>query len=478
MCNEGLPYTGRGWFGRPVLPRSSVALAHVQGPAWSSCSGWLPRSCGARTQRKCGAWLREWDLQRVYGRPRCGTGVAPLLRWHGRVAAGPGTGGAPAATNAQGSLVFGPKHLLVRPGQVEAVPSPILALCLKFGPGFGDWLAWWRDVLNVLGSQSDRRPVRPIYFEALARALGMSLSSLSLTEENVADPQSSVAFTGQQFRDRPKSERELLVREHREALREAWRRMTPERRAERLEHWRRHRPDWGGAGDLDRPRRGSGWLQGGAVPGRMGRVGRGSPWMPGARFRSPPPACVPAGRRGGSPWSRRRRRRGWLPLSGRRGRPATRRAGGTCAPPPVVAPSAAAEHRSPEASFAPQLTNANGASITLTTASNANTTTTRIIPAIVFARSVNPRASATAIPTRTAQGGAPIPPFRHAKARPPGRALLASCVVSPCYRSMPRSRSRPGLLGGPSASHVSSITRTYRSKVRVTARAVSSVMAA
>jgi hypothetical protein len=52
----------------------------------------------------------------------------------------------------------------------------------------------------------------------------------------------SVAFTGQQFRDRPKRERELLVREHREALREAWRRMTPERRAERLEHWRRRHP--------------------------------------------------------------------------------------------------------------------------------------------------------------------------------------------------------------------------------------------
>ena len=40
-------------------------------------------------RRTRGAWLREWDLQGAYGCPRCGTGVAPLLRWHGRVAAGP-----------------------------------------------------------------------------------------------------------------------------------------------------------------------------------------------------------------------------------------------------------------------------------------------------------------------------------------------------------------------------------------------------
>jgi hypothetical protein len=154
VCNGGQPSTGREWFGRPVLPRSSVAVAHVQGPAGSSCSGWLGRSRGARTQRTRGAWLWGRDPHAAYGRPGCGTaGVAPLLRWHSRVAAGPGTGGAPTATNAQGSLVFGPTHLLSRPGQVEAVPSLSLALCLKFSPGFGDRLMWWRDVLAVLGSR-------------------------------------------------------------------------------------------------------------------------------------------------------------------------------------------------------------------------------------------------------------------------------------------------------------------------------------
>ena len=53
---------------------------------------------------------------------------------------------------------------------------------------------------------------------------------------------SSAAFTGQQFRDRPKWEREVLVREHREAQRTGWRRLTPERRAELLEKWRRRHP--------------------------------------------------------------------------------------------------------------------------------------------------------------------------------------------------------------------------------------------
>lgn len=52
----------------------------------------------------------------------------------------------------------------------------------------------------------------------------------------------SAAFTGQQFRDRPKRERDLLVREAREALRKAWRRMTSARRAELLEKWRRRHP--------------------------------------------------------------------------------------------------------------------------------------------------------------------------------------------------------------------------------------------
>ena len=52
----------------------------------------------------------------------------------------------------------------------------------------------------------------------------------------------SAAFTGQQFRDRPKRERDLLVQEAREALRKAWRRQTPERRAELLEKWRRRHP--------------------------------------------------------------------------------------------------------------------------------------------------------------------------------------------------------------------------------------------
>ena len=52
---------------------------------------------------------------------------------------------------------------------------------------------------------------------------------------------SAAAFPHQQFMDRPQWEREVLVREHRKALRVAWRRMTPERRAELLERWRQSR---------------------------------------------------------------------------------------------------------------------------------------------------------------------------------------------------------------------------------------------
>ena len=52
----------------------------------------------------------------------------------------------------------------------------------------------------------------------------------------------SAAFTGQQFRDRPKRQREFLIQETREALRELWRGETPERRAEQLEKWRRSHP--------------------------------------------------------------------------------------------------------------------------------------------------------------------------------------------------------------------------------------------
>ena len=52
----------------------------------------------------------------------------------------------------------------------------------------------------------------------------------------------AAAFPHQQFMDRPRWERELLVCEHRKALRVAWRRMTPERRAEQMERWRQSRP--------------------------------------------------------------------------------------------------------------------------------------------------------------------------------------------------------------------------------------------
>lgn len=99
--------------------------------------------------------------------------------------------------------------------------------------------------LNVLPIDDDTTPgVSPLSQEPTSPADEVASDPPWFADQYLLEElrTSSAAASGRHFSDRPKWERELLLREHREALREEWRRMGPEERAERLADWRRSHP--------------------------------------------------------------------------------------------------------------------------------------------------------------------------------------------------------------------------------------------